>query len=333
MSTMESATVAAPRFGVGLRGMPRLVLIRRVALILYGAVFLVALVRWGIPVERNQVLAWILIGLACLSIGRERREIVRLAVDWLPLAALLVVYDLSRGAADAVGMPVHTDVMIDIDRWLFLGVLPSEWLQANLLAPGHIQFYEVGLALVYTTHFIAAWVVAAYLWIRYRPGFLGFVKRLVTLSTAGLLTYILFPAVPPWMASREHVIGHVSRTSFHGFNAIGVQVADSLERSQATVNQIAAMPSLHAGFALLISIFLWRYVHGRWRILLVLYPLAMGFTLVTTGEHYVADVLVGYAYAFGICRGWDWWERTHPKRPKVKVAPELLDAVPSARYS
>ena len=69
-----------------------------------------------------------------------------------------------------------------------------------------------------------------------------------------------------------------------------------LQRGQAIVNPYAAVPSLHAAYALLIAITLWRYV-PRWvRPLLAVYPVAMGLTLVYTGEHYVVDVLIGWAY-------------------------------------
>jgi membrane-associated phospholipid phosphatase len=57
------------------------------------------------------------------------------------------------------------------------------------------------------------------------------------------------------------------------------------------------MPSLHAAYALLIALFLWRLVSRPWRVGLVAYPLAMAFALVYTGEHYVSDVLVGWLYA------------------------------------
>ena len=34
-----------------------------------------------------------------------------------------------------------------------------------------------------------------------------------------------------------------------------------------------------------------------WRVALMAYPVAMGFALVYTGEHYVSDVLAGWLYA------------------------------------
>jgi membrane-associated phospholipid phosphatase len=76
------------------------------------------------------------------------------------------------------------------------------------------------------------------------------------------------------------------------------------------------VPSLHFGFATLIAITLW-HTWPRWtRPLLVGYPILMGFTLVTTGEHYVSDLLLGAVYAFIAHFAWNrierWWEHRNP---------------------
>jgi membrane-associated phospholipid phosphatase len=61
---------------------------------------------------------------------------------------------------------------------------------------------------------------------------------------------------------------------------------------------VAAMPSLHAACPMLICLFFWNRLHRPWaKALLVLYVPAMAFTLVYTGEHYVIDIFVGWAYA------------------------------------
>jgi membrane-associated phospholipid phosphatase len=70
-----------------------------------------------------------------------------------------------------------------------------------------------------------------------------------------------------------------------------------LETGQDFADPVAAVPSLHAGAALLIAMFLWRRVRPRWRPVLALYPVFMGFCLVYTAEHYVVDVLAGFAFA------------------------------------
>ena len=62
-------------------------------------------------------------------------------------------------------------------------------------------------------------------------------------------------------------------------------------------NNVAAMPSLHAAYAMLFTLFFWSILPWWTRPLLALYPVAMAFALVYTGEHYVIDVLLGWLYA------------------------------------
>ena len=48
------------------------------------------------------------------------------------------------------------------------------------------------------------------------------------------------------------------------------------------------------------------------RPLLALYPLAMGLTLIATGEHYFFDVLLGWIYAGAVMAAWGWWSARGP---------------------
>ena len=61
------------------------------------------------------------------------------------------------------------------------------------------------------------------------------------------------------------------------------------------------MPSLHAAYSLLVLLFAyaWRGRPGLW--CAVPYTLGMWFTVVYLGDHYVADIAVGAAYA---AAGW-----------------------------
>ena len=69
------------------------------------------------------------------------------------------------------------------------------------------------------------------------------------------------------------------------------------EKGQNYANNVAAMPSLHAAYALLIALYLWKMVPPWARVLLALYPPAMAFALVYSGEHYLVDCFAGWAYA------------------------------------
>jgi membrane-associated phospholipid phosphatase len=84
------------------------------------------------------------------------------------------------------------------------------------------------------------------------------------------------------------------------------------------------MPSLHAAYPALLLLFFWRD-GWRLRIPLALYTLAMGFTLVYGGEHFLIDILVGWAYAavaFSIVRlaGPAWRLARAPSRRAAEAA-------------
>jgi membrane-associated phospholipid phosphatase len=284
--------------------------------------YFVSLVAWsahyGIPVQRELVIAWTCGALACASLGRHPRQIVQLILDWLPLVVVLSAYDFTRGAADSLGVGVHVHPMIDFDRFLFFGTTPTEWLQARLDEPGVIHWWNVAFTLVYTSYFIVPFAVAGVLWARDRLAFLRFSRRLVSLAVAGLATYIAFPAAPPWMAGQMGLLEHVQRTTSEGWIVLGGGTAGLFSEGQTSVNLVAAVPSLHSAFSALVAMFLWRRIRPRLRFLLALYPLVMGLTLIATGEHYFVDVLLGWFYAGAVMAACGWWERRRTA-PRVQL--------------
>ena len=289
--------------------------VRRCGLGLY----CVALVAWsaqyGIPVQRELVIAWTCGALACVSLGRPLREILQIVLDWLPIVVVLGAYDFTRGAADSLGIGVHVHTMIDFDRFVFFGEVPTEWLQSHLYEPNVVKWWDVAFTLVYTSYFIVPFALAGVLWARDRLAFLRFAKRLVSLALAGLATYIVFPAAPPWMAAEMGLLDEVHRTTAKGWEVLGVGTAGLFSKGQESVNLVAAVPSLHTAFCALVAMFLWSRVRPALRPLLLLYPLAMSVTLMATGEHYFFDVLLGWIYAGGVMAAWAWWERRRAVEP------------------
>jgi hypothetical protein len=235
------------------------------------------------------------------------------------VVVVFAIYDFTRGAADSLGIAVHTQTMIDFDTFV-LGAVPTEWLQEHVSKPGVVNGWDVAFTLIYTSYFIVPFAVAGALWIRDRLAYVRFARRLVTLALAGLATYILFPAAPPWMAADLGLIGDVGRSTAEGWEVIGGGTAGLFSKGQASVNLVAAVPSLHAAFTALVVIFLWGRVRPRARPLLALYPLAMGVTLMATGEHYLFDVLLGWLYAGAVSAGWTLWERRQTRSPALTAA-------------
>jgi len=242
--------------------------------------------------------------------------------DWLPIALLLVVYNISRGYADDLFRP-HVTPLIDADKamfgWFTGAQVPTTWLQEHLYQPGVVQWWEVVVTLIYVSHFLTVPTVAVILWVRSRARWARFVRRWFTLCVFGLITYFLYPAAPPWWAYRYGFLPeHVERISTNGWDAIGLHGAgNTLNALQVEAsNPVAAMPSLHTAWAMMAVAFFLPVVRRRWWPLLLAYPLAMTFTLVYTGEHYVIDVLVGWAYVavvfLVVGLGERWWRNRHP---------------------
>lgn len=252
---------------------------------------------------------------------------VVVAKDWLPVIAVLVLYTRTRGIADDLGMPLQIDALINSEKALFFGEIPSVWLQDRFLGPS-TAWWEVILAFTYLTHFVASFVLLGVLYARSRLRWLSYLRRFVTLNVAGMLTYILVPAAPPWLASDQGQIGQVERTLSRGWDVFGLKTFGSvIEQGRDGVNHVAALPSLHAGYAFLFVFVLWGTAR-RSRPLLVLYPALMCLALVIGGEHYVVDLILGAAYAGAIHAGWNRWERRRGvQQPSEEVEPESFAAV------
>ncbi|MEK7409876.1 MAG: phosphatase PAP2 family protein, partial [Actinomycetota bacterium] len=85
-------------------------------------------------------------------------------------------------------------------------------------------------------------------------------------------------------------------------------VSKLFERGAAITNPVAALPSLHAAFALLVVLFFWSQMSWWLRVVLLLLPLSMGLCLVYFGEHYVTDILLGWLYVWLVLWVTNRWE-------------------------
>ncbi len=270
----------------------------------------------GLPLT-DPILAflWLWTATVAWRIERPWRDQLQFGKDWIAIVLLLEAYNFSRGFADEGATP-HVMEMVAADRgmfgWLTGGMVPTVWLQQHLFDPDHIHWWDVIVSWVYFSHFVATPVTAAVLWLRNRALWASFTRRWFTLSALGLATYFLYPAAPPWWAAKYGLIEPVTRASSRAWSAIGLHGAGNvLNAGQVAANPVAAMPSLHTAFALFVVVFFLPNVRRRWWPLLLVYPLAMTFTLVYTAEHYVVDVLVGWVYvgfAFAVAVVFErWW--------------------------
>lgn len=162
---------------------------------------------------------------------------------------------------------MHETDILGAERWLFGGVEPTVWLQHRLYRPDRVFWYDAGATLVYTSQFIAAPVLGYSCGCGTGQVGCGFITRVVALSVAGLITYIVFPEAPPWMAARDGWSEPVARLSARGWVWLHIGNVNYLlaHAQSAGSNPVAAMPSIHAAFATLITITLVAWVRSARR--------------------------------------------------------------------
>lgn len=314
-----------------------------------GALFVLVSIPFGFPTGRDVITAWVLL-LLLAACGGEwpvwRRSVVR---DWLPLIAVLFLYDFLRGAADELGAQLadlptlvrdaagrtdqaHVLPQLRADEvlfgWATGGQVPTVWLQERLYVAGHVQWYDIAIVPVYMSHFLVPMALAVALWLTRYDLFRRYVWTLVALTLMTLTTYALFPAAPPWMAGINGYLPDVARVTSETLQATGIgTIRSAVARGEAYANAVAAVPSLHSGVPAMVLLFTWQLVQVRTRVLLVVYILAMTFTLTYGGEHYVVDAFLGWLYAAAAVFGVAWLFRRRqvpPVADDLEVAEALV---------
>ncbi|WP_187366806.1 phosphatase PAP2 family protein [Nocardioides dongxiaopingii] len=280
----------------------------------------------GIPNDAITVLITLWLGTIAWNVEAPWRRHLGFLRDWSIPALLLTVYFFSRGWIDEFDITVHWTMPIDVDRWMFGGTTPTETLQhawcgdpCELDQP--TQWFEVLFTTVYATHFLVGLVLAVLLWAWNRSEWLVWMRRYIGLNFGGLLIYMAYPMAPPWMASEEGYMGAVTRLTSRGWGDLGVQRANVVLNGVG--NPVAAMPSLHAGTAILVACYgIWR-LRSPLRWLLLVYPALMCVALVYYAEHYVIDLIAGGALAVLVMVLASAWERRQARREAA--SPEPVD--------
>lgn len=286
------------------RGIPAKVYVAGITV--YSIFVAIAMWRRGGFIEADTFLIFLLPVMVLIAVVLgQTRTLLR---DWIPFALVLFGWQLLRGYADEAatgnGFTLHNEDLIAAERALFGGQLPTVVLQRALYEPGQVHWYDVMSTAFWSFHFVLPLAFAFLLWIRDRELYWKFVSALLVLSFSAFTTYVLYPAVPPWLADRYYgtipeTIYMIRDEVFRGW-LYGPNV--SYVMRYGNPNVVAAMPSLHAAYPTLIFLFSMQY----WRRvgpLSLLYCFCLWFSIVYLGDHYVIDVLAGIVYALATFLG------------------------------
>ncbi|WP_245667864.1 phosphatase PAP2 family protein [Actinomadura macra] len=223
-----------------------------------------------------------------------RRRVLAAPPVWRELLLIVLFYTgytLTRivlvqdGTASAFA---HADQILDVER--FLGIDVELGLNQTLLGvPWLARTANIFYA---TMHFIVTLAIVVWLY-RFRPQDYRWLRTSIMVATGiALLGFWLYPLAPPRFLHSEGFVDPV--TALH---SLGLYASDA---SGSLTNQYAAMPSMHAGWALWCGFILVKLATQRWaKIVGVLYPATTVFVILSTANHYVLDAVAGIALIAG----------------------------------
>ena len=213
---------------------------------------------------------------------------VRALFEVFLILAFWVVYSLARLLADANMQPAleRARGLLDVE-----GAVGIQWEFAlNQLFTDHRVIGLLGSYWYATLHYVVTVAVLVWLW-RLGADRYGPARRALAFGTLlALLAYITMPTAPP-----RFISGYVDVLSLHAADGWWGADASAPRGLGGLTNELAAFPSMHAGWALWVALALQIYATRKWvRVLGWLYAVGTVVVIVGTGNHWVIDAVVGW---------------------------------------
>src|SRR5215213_8761539 len=238
------------------------------------------------------------------TVARPHRAFVEVG----SLAFLYAMYEVVRGAGDTSVSVArdHTSDIVALERVLhvFNEQAVQEWSRG-------VAYLPVLLGVAYMTlHFGATALAVRWVYRERRQAFPLVRTTLIASTALALAGYVLYPAAPPRLAG----LGFSDTVTTH----TGLNLSSDLLGS--FYNPLAAVPSLHFGYALIVGVALAALARRRWvRVVGALYPAFMLFDIVATANHFWFDAAAGGAV---VVAGW-WIARALVREPHRSHASRL----------
>jgi hypothetical protein len=157
--------------------------------------------------------------------------------------------------------------------------LPSEHRTQRLIT-GHPLLVQTANWYYAALHFAALGLLLLWLFGRHRARYAE-VRTVLVLLTASSLLLQLLPVAPPRLLPE---LGYVDTAALYGQSVYDV--------SGISVDQLAAMPSVHVGWALLVAWAVIRVSSSRYRWWVLVHPVLTMFVVVATANHFWLDGIV-----------------------------------------
>lgn len=161
--------------------------------------------------------------------------------------------------------------------------LPNERSVQDLIL-GHPDVVRAANYYYDTMHLTMMVVFLIWLWLRHRDRY-PFYRNMIAAFTGMSLLVQMVAVAPPRLIGGTGLVDTAALYGQSVYAAIGSDLAD----------QYAAMPSIHVGWALLISYAVVLCSPSRWRWLAIVHSVLTVFVVIATANHYWLDGVAAYA--------------------------------------
>jgi hypothetical protein len=211
----------------------------------------------------------------------------RAALELAFLALLYVGYSLARLLADddPARATHNAHRLLDLEGTLHLDI--EVW--ANQLFTG-LPGLSLAASYWYSAlHYLVTPAVLLWVYRRHALGYRRVRNALVGATAAGLVGFVLLPVAPPRMLPGYTDV--LAITSVHGWWGSDASAPKGLG---GLTNELAAMPSLHVGWALWCAWVVFLCTRSAWlRAAAATYAAGTVVVVVGTANHYVLDAAAG----------------------------------------
>lgn len=173
----------------------------------------------------------------------------------------------------SLGMPFEDDI--------------NGWIASHSWAAKGLNWYYI------LFHFPGAIALLLWLYLWHGDRYKGFRNLMAFVTFSALIIHLLFPLAPPRMMG-----SFVDTMARYGPSIYPPNVVEG------AANQLAAMPSLHFGWAVIEAIAVIAVARTAWRWVILLHPALMALAIIGTANHWWIDAAAAGLLVAGAIAVW-----------------------------
>jgi len=208
-----------------------------------------------------------------------------------------VIYDSMRVLPNYEVSTVHIKEPYNIEKLLFGINYQNKLLTPNeYFAVNHSSVLDFLSGFFYINWMPVPLAFGLWLFVKDKDLFLKFSLVFLTVNLLGFMVYYIYPAAPPWYVANYGFDLHIgvpgSRAGLARFDElIHYPLFEGIYNKNANV--LAAMPSLHAAYPVIVLYFGLKKKVGWFNLLFTVFVAGIWFSAVYSGHHYIIDVMAG----------------------------------------